>query len=401
MTKGPSSLRDRLGRLRGSALLTGASILALYVAAHPRLYQRLDSSVSDVISSLQAPRLSREDRKLLERGYYENLLGVDRNNPELWNLYQERPTEWRSLWQTDAVEWTNDLLRLRLTPSVSMSYKGEVLSTNRWGMRDREYERQKPEGVFRIVVLGASPVMGSGVADGYTFEALLEDRLNAKLGGAGAPRYELLNFAVESYTVLQQMYTLETKVLQFEPDAIMYVAHESEYEKTVSDLGNLRERRIDLHYPFVDSITQRADVGPGRKRSLAIRRLAPHARELHARMYDWIGAFGREHGVPIYWVFMPMPSRDISGPVGTASSAEPAVRELFDVARGAGFVTVDLSGVYDGVDLTTLWVATWDRHPNLKGHQLVADRLFAEMLPVLGLDDDSLTPPSSSRAAAR
>ena len=401
MDKGPASLLDHLRRLRGSALLTGMSILALYVAAHPRLYKRLDSSVSDVIGSLQVQRLSREDRKLLERGYYENLLGMDRNNPELWNLYEQRPTEWRSLWQTEAVEWTNDLLRLQLAPSVSLSYKGETLTTNQWGMRDREYEREKPEGVFRIAVLGASPVMGSGVADGHTFEELLEDRLNAELGGAGAPRYELLNFAVESYTVMQQMYTLETKVLPFEPDAVMYVAHESEYEKTLGDLGNLRERRIELRYPFLDSITARADVGPGTKRSLAIRRLTPHAKELHARMYDWMGAFSREHGLAAYWVFMPMPARGVTGPVETANSAEPMVRELFDLARDAGFVQVDLSGVYDGTDLTTLWVATWDRHPNLKGHQLVADRLLEEMLPLLGKTPEPAAPPSGTRAATR
>ena len=45
-------------------------------------------------------------------------------------------------------------------------------------MRDQDYERSPPPNTFRIALLGPSNVMGWGVGDGETFEALVEERLN-------------------------------------------------------------------------------------------------------------------------------------------------------------------------------------------------------------------------------
>ncbi|MBK7379682.1 MAG: hypothetical protein IPJ03_11845 [Ignavibacteriales bacterium] len=36
--------------------------------------------------------------------------------------------------------------------------------------------------------------------------------------------------------------------------------------------------------------------------------------------------------------------------------------------------------VYDGHDLLTLWVQPWDRHPNVEGHQLIANMLYTELM---------------------
>jgi hypothetical protein len=49
------------------------------------------------------------------------------------------------------------------------------------------------------------------------------------------------------------------------------------------------------------------------------------------------------------------------------------------VAQDSGFITVDLSDLYEGQDLSTLIVAEWDKHPNPKAHQLIADRLYDEL----------------------
>ena len=48
------------------------------------------------------------------------------------------------------------------------------------GFRDRLYDRPKPEGVWRIVVLGDSLAFGAAVAEQDTFPKVLETRL-AKL----------------------------------------------------------------------------------------------------------------------------------------------------------------------------------------------------------------------------
>ncbi len=47
-------------------------------------------------------------------------------------------------------------------------------------------------------------------------------------------------------------------------------------------------------------------------------------------------------------------------------------------ARESGFVILNLTGMYDDLELESLWVQEWDRHPNEKAHKLIADLLFEE-----------------------
>lgn len=329
-----------------------------------------------MVESLRGNRLNREDLALLERGYYEELLGVERTNVELWNLYEKKPADWRNLWQTEAVSFADDLLRLELRPEISLEYKGERLSTNRWGMRDRDYEREKPPGTSRIAVLGSSPVMGSGVADDETFEWRLEERLNREARAVGLSAIELLSFAVDGYTLIQQLRVIESKALRFEPDAILYIAHETEADKTITELARILERRIALPYPELLRIAERAGVRPGTPRSIARRRLYPVAGEIVDRAYRHLVALCRSRDVEPIWAFVPMPATAMYGPAAAADARDPRVAALLRSARGAGFRVLDLSGVYDGEHLPDLWVADWDRHPNARAHELIADRLY-------------------------
>ena len=76
------------------------------------------------------------------------------------------------------VRETDDNLIVELVPSTTIEFNGAQLSTNRWGMRDRDYEQTPAPDTYRIALTGPSFVMGSGVADNEVFEWLLEDRLN-------------------------------------------------------------------------------------------------------------------------------------------------------------------------------------------------------------------------------
>ena len=50
------------------------------------------------------------------------------------------------------------------------------------------------------------------------------------------------------------------------------------------------------------------------------------------------------------------------------------------LAEEAGFIVLDLSGIYKNQDIKSLHVAEWDDHPNGKGHQLIAARLYEALL---------------------
>ena len=95
----------------------------------------------------------------------------------------DAPPEWAEL----PVSRTADLRSVELVPGFEGRFKGAPFRTNRWGMRDREYTREKPPGTFRIAVLGSSVTMGSGVGDGETFESLAERALNER-GGFSSSR---------------------------------------------------------------------------------------------------------------------------------------------------------------------------------------------------------------------
>jgi hypothetical protein len=52
---------------------------------------------------------------------------------------------------------------------------------------------------------------------------------------------------------------------------------------------------------------------------------------------------------------------------------------LKQVAEQAGFVILDLSDAYANQDLESLVVAYWDKHPNAKGHSLIAEDLYRKL----------------------
>jgi hypothetical protein len=264
---------------------------------------------------------------------------------------------------------SHDIYKSVLVPSVSMPYRGGTLTTNRWAMRDRDYEEAKPAGVYRIAVLGASHAMGAGVSDAETFENLLEDRLNAEAGTPGTTRYEILNFAVAGYTPLQQVATIDDRVWRFQPDAIFYVAHACDHVDALRRLGEMVVEGVDLRYDELRSVVERAGVNRKTKPAVGMARLEPFGGELIAWAYGRIGEESRRHGAQPVWIFLPRVQRE--SPEETAMLAAHA--------RTAGFRILDLSDTYDGRDLESLYIAEWDRHPTAPGHRLIADRLLGAL----------------------
>jgi lysophospholipase L1-like esterase len=55
------------------------------------------------------------------------------------------------------------------------------------------------------------------------------------------------------------------------------------------------------------------------------------------------------------------------------------IARLKQVAEESGFIVLDLSDAYDNQDLESLVVAYWDKHPNPKGHSLIAEDLYRKL----------------------
>lgn len=107
------------------------------------------------------------------------------------------------------------------TASFSDGYviKERVVSVNSLGFRGPERSAKKPDGVFRIVVLGSSNAYGAKVNDRDTFPAQLERMLDA---GGGPVTYEVWNGSANGYKLSQLVRRAELVVDCCEPDLLIF-----------------------------------------------------------------------------------------------------------------------------------------------------------------------------------
>lgn len=320
------------------------------------------------ISSAKTGDLNPIEMAELERGYYEDLMDVNRFNGELWTLYSRRPVEWsRDVVGAGVAEPVKSYLRFELKPSVHGRFKGAPFNTNHWGMHDDEYDLKPPAGCFRIALLGASHAMATGVDANSDFESLLEQRLNRENAGKQYSSYQILNFAVAGYAPTAQFWVLEQKVLSFEPNAIIYTGHVGDDKRALLHIVHNIRDGIDLPEPYLRELARRANVDSSTPEPVIRRRMAPFGDELLTWALRKIVEISKSHGIRPVFVLLPE--------VSLAKDPGPDLRR----AEEAGFTVLNLFNVYDGADQKSLWVSEWDNHPNVKGHQLIADRLYNEI----------------------
>jgi lysophospholipase L1-like esterase len=107
--------------------------------------------------------------------------------------------------------------------------------TNAHGQRDRERTVAKPPGVRRILVLGDSVVEGTNIRE-------LDDTIAGRLGALYGPDTEVLNFGVSGYCTRAEVRLLEAKGLAFEPDVVVVVFVENDFDNFNTQLTDLAVR---------------------------------------------------------------------------------------------------------------------------------------------------------------
>ena len=137
-------------------------------------------------------------------GICESLLRVLDIGPRFQVLFRERITSSR-----------NPILRYELRPGS----RDGAFQISSAGIRDREFSRLKPQGVFRIVALGDSVTYGGGTQQPEAWPRQLEWALQSRTPDS---RVEVLNFGVSGYNIAQVMERLDVLALGFEPDLVLY-----------------------------------------------------------------------------------------------------------------------------------------------------------------------------------
>jgi D-alanyl-lipoteichoic acid acyltransferase DltB (MBOAT superfamily) len=367
-------------------LQTAATLLLLLAGTQPTVQALAGERGGAALASLQTPALNAYDADLQNRGYYEKLDDVNRLSSQLWDIVARRPAHWVGINETAAHRTSNDFIGGELVPLASITFMDQPLTTNRWGMRDRDYELVKPAGTRRIALLGPSYVMGSGVADGETIDAVLEGRLNAD--GVGA--YEVLNFGIPAFSLVQQAAMLDERVMRFEPDIVMMMS--GSRPAITNHLTMLLHDGRPIPYEDLRAILGSKDLlsfrAEGAPMPFATLRRTAAWFGIETRMpyQEAVARVHRAEGELLAWAFRHAAARiraanatPVYVELNTVTDRVPSKAPIRRLAAEAGFIVLDLRDVFDGHDPASLRVAEWDRHANALGYRIVAERLHAEL----------------------
>lgn len=123
---------------------------------------------------------------------------------------------------------------------------------------DPDYAVPKPEGVFRIVMLGGSTVEGMASVGYESLPAQLERLLRAETPGSRS-RIEVINAGMGGFDTSREYMYLVTEIVRYQPDLVIFYDGWNDYI-TNRFIVSLRERaipsdyRIDRHYRFARAI---------------------------------------------------------------------------------------------------------------------------------------------------
>ncbi len=349
------------------ALGTALSMALVYVLGQNMMYSKLPDQAADLVDSVRFAGLNKRDQRELERGYYENLVGTQQR-PRLWQIEQQRrPGNWNKDPQGVLIP-TGHLRGPDLAPNIEYMYKGALVKTNRWGMRDEQFQLIKPENTFRIALLGASHVFGSGVANERIFPSLLEAQLNAQ--HQDQRKIEILNFALTARTAVHQVGILEEKVIKFSPDIVFYIGHKDDPRRVVARLAKQIKDGITIPYPDLAAVIQQAGINDSLDVSGITQRLYPYGEQILAWAYARIVADCRENDILPVYIFLPMVYERLS---------LADIDEDIAAAQSAGFLVINLMRAYRLHDPDVLYITPWDKHPNTLGHQLITEHFITQL----------------------
>lgn len=111
------------------------------------------------------------------------------------------------------------------------------------GFRDRPRPAGKPQGVFRIALVGDSLTFGQGVLDDETASVRLERILQERFG----PSVEVWNFGISGYNIEQEVRLIQTRLGAFNPDLVLLLYYTNDNCPAIFTPANFIAAEIAMH----------------------------------------------------------------------------------------------------------------------------------------------------------
>jgi hypothetical protein len=288
----------------------------------------------------------------------------------------------------------NPQLSFAHVPNRSAFLMGVPVSINSDGLRDREFTREKPLGVYRIMMLGDSTTLGWGVREEDTAAKFLERKLNVD-PPPGYNKVEVMNTGVGNYDTVQEVTYYETTGRTYHPDLVVLVYFINDPEPVpVEHKGFL----IDRSY-LIAFATNRFD---GLLRHAGVR---PDWKKYYASLYDedkpgfqackkalvTLADSTRSDGAKLLVAILP----ELHQINGDTYPFKAEHRKIENVMAAEQVPVVELiDGLKDHGPEKSLWVTPLDDHPDSKANDLISDQLTRWV-------SQNVTKPVSNQTASR
>jgi len=313
-----------------------------------------------------------------------------------------------------AVLLAADLVFRLLTPSAPPGTTwGRAVHRNSDGLRDREFTKPKPAGVYRMLILGDSFAWGIGL----DVEEALPKRLERDLAGLPHP-VEVVNGAIPGFNTTQELRLLRNKGLSYEPDFLLLLYNMNDIEfrpelatqaydtdkvvpivevdadEKIEDFSKRKGlrafiQRIQDASPFVDYMVPRIGSILRRMGLLDSPEFSWVARTFRGFTDEnpgWteskialgsIKEIAAERGIPFVVVIYPL-LVELENYQG-----QDAHRAIRTYCESIGVPTIDLLPVFEDKNASQFWVNFMDPHPNAYAHTLVSDYVLSHLRPHL------------------
>ncbi|MHC4135662.1 MAG: SGNH/GDSL hydrolase family protein [Planctomycetota bacterium] len=242
-------------------------------------------------------------------------------------------------------------------PNAGRQFPGNLtpFRTNSAGFRDDEFVMPKPEGTYRIAVVGDSVTVGWEVAREHTYPQLME----AMLKDAGK-RVDVMNLGVTGYNSIQEVEMLRVKGLAFAPDLAIvgYVLNDNLVK------GQGPSGAFDKSF---SRLLDRAKIGVRRLSHILGESVAEEA-------FRELAAIARKTNIAVLVVIFPTLEHDSEYPHHARHN------EITELCGRHGFDVLDLLPAFREAGFRNLRIAEHDElHPNERGHRLAAREIVAHL----------------------
>ncbi|MFT5264790.1 MAG: hypothetical protein ACI8YQ_003539 [Polaribacter sp.] len=258
---------------------------------------------------------------------------------------------------------SNSKVLYELKPNIDDVFKLKEFKTNTYGFRDKAITIVKPKNTVRGVIVGDSFTMGSGVDIEDTYHSKIEKELNQR---SDSVHYELLNFGVPGYNLLNYVGVMEEKVMQYNPDfLIIGFCSRNDFKLPNKQHTKGNHKVKETSNPFFISYLNKLIESTVNRKLYEELNINNRQKEFIDQMFNTYATFSYENNIPIILTYLSTEQDHHNLDIIQSL----AIKNNLPFAHSKGKFNYEKPASYQ--------VNIFDAHPNELGHQIFANSLLS------------------------